>query len=75
MADIFTGISSIGGALANINSGRPERVETYTYDPFYGPTEYDIDPLIREANLANRIARYNMANLNPNTGADLAFGL
>ena len=61
--------------MGNIFSGSPERVETYTYDPVYGPTDYNIDPILREAALSDRIARYNMANINPNTGANMAFGL
>lgn len=52
-----------------------EKVDTYTYNPVYGPTNYNIDPILREATLSDRIARYNMANINPNTGANMAFGL
>lgn len=54
---------------------RAEKVDTYTYNPVYGPTNYNIDPILREATLSDRIARYNMANINPNTGANMAFGL
>lgn len=54
---------------------RAEKVDTYTYNPAYGPTNYNIDPILREATLSDRIARYNMANINPNTGANMAFGL
>lgn len=54
---------------------RAEKVNTYTYNPVYGPTNYNIDPILREATLSDRIARYNMANINPNTGANMAFGL
>lgn len=54
---------------------RAEKVDTYTYNPAYGPTDYNIDPILREATLSDRIARYNMANINPNTGANMAFGL
>lgn len=54
---------------------RAEKVDTYTYNPVYGPTNYNIDPILREATLSDRIARYNMANINPNTGANIAFGL
>ena len=54
---------------------RAEKVDTYTYNPVYGPTDYNIDPILREATLSDRIARYNMANINPNTGANMAFGL
>lgn len=54
---------------------RAEEVDTYTYNPVYGPTNYNIDPILGEATLSDRIARYNMANINPNTGANMAFGL
>ena len=54
---------------------RAEKVDAYTYNPVYGPTDYNIDPILREATLSDRIARYNMANINPNTGANMAFGL
>lgn len=73
--DLIDNIAALAGPIGNIFSGSPERVETYTYDPAYGPTDYNIDPILREATLSDRIARYNMANLNPNTGANMAFGL
>lgn len=68
-------IAALAGPVGNIFSGSPERVETYTYDPVYGPTDYNIDPILKEATLSDRIARYNMANINHNTGANMAFGL
>lgn len=71
----MTDFAALAGPIGNIFSGSPERVETYTYDPVYGPTDYNIDPILREATLSDRIARYNMANINPNTGANMAFGL
>lgn len=73
--DLIDNIAALAGPIGNIFSGSPERVETYTYDPVYGPTNYNIDPILREATLSDRIARYNMANINPNTGANMAFGL
>lgn len=73
--DLIDNIAALAGPIGNTFSGSPERVETYTYDPVYGPTDYNIDPILREATLSDRIARYNMANLNPNTGANMAFGL
>lgn len=73
--DLIDNIAALAGPIGNIFSGSPERVETYTYDPVYGPTDYNIDPILREATLNDRIARYNMANINPNTGANMAFGL
>lgn len=73
--DLIDNIAALAGPIGNIFSGSPERVETYTYDPVYGPTDYNIDPILREAALSDRIARYNMANINHNTGANMAFGL
>lgn len=73
--DLIDNIAALDGPIGNIFSGSPERVETYTYDPVYGPTDYNIDPILREAALSDRIARYNMANINHNTGANMAFGL
>lgn len=74
-SSLIDNIAALAGPVGNIFSGSPERVETYTYDPAYGPTDYNIDPILREATLSDRIARYNMANINPNTGANMAFGL
>lgn len=73
--DLIDNIAALDGPIGNIFSGSPERVETYTYDPVYGPTDYNIDPILKEATLSDRIARYNMANINHNTGANMAFGL
>lgn len=73
--DRIDNIAALAGPIGNIFSGSPERVETYTYDPVYGPTDYNIDPILKEATLSDRIARYNMANINHNTGANMAFGL
>ena len=73
--DLIDNIAALAGLIGNIFSGSPERVETYTYDPVYGPTDYNIDPILKEATLSDRIARYNMANINHNTGANMAFGL
>lgn len=73
--DLIDNIAALAGPIGNIFSGSPERVETYTYDQVYGPTDYNIDPILKEATLSDRIARYNMANINHNTGANMAFGL
>ncbi len=73
--DLIDNIAALAGPIGNIFSGSPERVDTYTYDPVYGPTDYNIDPILREATLSDRIARYNMSSINPNTGANMAFGL
>lgn len=75
ITDLINNIAALAGPAGNIFTSKPEKVDTYTYDPVYGPTEYNIDPLLREATLSNRIARHNMANINPNTGANMAYGL
>lgn len=75
VSDIINNIAALAGPIGNIFSERPENVDTYTYDPVYGPTNYNINPILREATLSDRISRYNMANINPNTGASMAFGL
>lgn len=73
------GMSSLYSTVATLaplfDRERAEKVDAYTYNPVYGPTNYNIDPILREATLSDRIARYNMANINPNTGANMAFGL
>lgn len=74
-SSILSNLSSLVGPIGNMLSGSPERVDTYTYDPVYGPSEYDINPLLRQISSSDAIARYNMANINPNTGANMAFGL
>lgn len=72
----MSSLYSIVATLAPLfDRERAEKVDAYTYNPVYGPTNYNIDPILREATLSDRIARYNMANINPNTGANMAFGL
>jgi hypothetical protein len=45
------------------------------WTPQYGPTDYNINPQLAETALSDRIAQYNAAQLNPSTGANMAFGL
>lgn len=71
----MSNLAALAGPIGNISVGRPEQVDTYTYDPVYGPTEYNIDPLLNQIASSDAIARYNMANVNPNTGANMAFGI
>lgn len=73
--DMSSLYSTIATLAPLFDRERAEKVDTYTYNPVYGPTNYNIDPILREATLSDRIARYNMANINPNTGANMAFGL
>jgi hypothetical protein len=42
----MSNLAALAGPIGNISAGRPEQVDTYTYDPVYGPTEYNIDPLL-----------------------------
>lgn len=63
------------GPIANMTAKRGETNIPYTYTPKYGPTEWNIDPQLREINRSNAIARYNQSRLSPNTGAGLAFGI
>lgn len=72
---LMSNLAALAGPIGNISVGRPEQVDTYTYDPVYGPTEYNIDPLLNQIASSDAIARYNMANANPNTGANMAFGI
>lgn len=67
--------AALSGPLENIFSPKSERAETFTYTPRYNPTNYDISDQLAEVDLSNSIARYNQANINPNTGAGMAFGL
>ena len=73
--DMSSLYSTVATLVPLFDRERAEKVDTYTYNPVYGPTNYNIDPILREATLSDRIARYNMANINPNTGANMAFGL
>lgn len=80
--DVSDFISSLAGAsagligpIANMTAKRGETNIPYTYTPKYGPTEWNIDPQLREINRSNAIARYNQSRLSPNTGAGLAFGI
>ena len=80
--DVSDFISSLAGAsagligpIANMTAKRGETNIPYPYTPKYGPTEWNIDPQLREINRSNAIARYNQSRLSPNTGASLAFGI
>lgn len=75
LGGLMSNLAALAGPIGNISAGRPEQVDTYTYDPVYGPTEYNIDPLLNQIASSDAIARYNMANVNPNTGANMAFGI
>jgi len=66
----------LASPLNNIfNRANSEKVNTYTYTPRFISGNYNIDPQLAEINKTNAIARYNQANINPNTGAGMAYGL
>ena len=55
-----------------------EKVEPVLYQPLtdeYRPTGANVDPKLRAANESYAMARYNQANISPNTGAGMAYGL
>lgn len=75
ISDLAGASAGLIGPIANMMAKRGETNVPYTYTPKYGPTEWNIDPQLREINRSNAIARYNQSRLSPNTGAGLAFGI
>ena len=75
LGDILSNSAAFIGPLTNIFNGDPEQTQAYVYTPHYAPVDYDISPLIRQIDLNTATSRYNMANINPNTGANLAYGI
>lgn len=75
ISDLAGASTGLIGPIANMTAKRGETNIPYTYTPKYGPTEWNIDPQLREINRSNAIARYNQSRLSPNTGAGLAFGI
>lgn len=75
ISDLAGASAGLIGPIANMTAKRGETNIPYTYTPKYGPTEWNIDPYLREINRSNAIARYNQSRLSPNTGAGLAFGI
>lgn len=67
--------SALTAPLANMFTPRSQKVDTFTYTPKYGPTYYDINDQLDQVDLTDSMARYNQAQINPNTGAGMAFGL
>ena len=72
---ILNSAAALAPGLANLNASKPEVVDTYTYQPKYGPSTYDISDILGEIDYSNAIAKYNQARISPNTGAGMAFGL
>lgn len=72
----LTNAATMGGAIGAYQSiPKPNRYTPPIWTPKYGPTDYNINPQLAEVALSDNIAKYNMAQLNPNTGANMAFGL
>lgn len=72
---MISGLSSIVANLTNAKDTKPEPVYPRYARAYFGPVEYDINPLLAEINRANAIARYNETELAPRTGANLAYGI
>ena len=72
---VFNNIAALAPGLANLSVSKPEVVDTYTYQPKYGPSTYDISDILGEIDYSDAIAKYNQSRINPNTGAGMAFGL
>lgn len=73
--DVIGNIASLGSSLAGAVSNttaKPELESVYTYTPKFGPTEYNVEPLLQEINKNNAISRYNQSQLG---GAGLAYGI
>ena len=73
--DLLGTLSGLISPIQNITAKRGETNIPYTYTPKYGPTNWNISPILNEINRTNAISRYNMANINPNTGANMAYGI
>lgn len=73
--DFLSSLTSAASAITAANQNlkvKPESVPTFSYTPKFGPTSYNIDPLLQEINRNNAIARYNQSQLG---GAGLAYGI
>lgn len=54
---------------------KPETVHYQVPNAKYKPVAYNVDPQLRATDEAYALARYNQANISPNTGAGMAYGL
>ena len=69
----ITSFSSLIGPLANIYDSTPEQAPVRTYTPHFAPTEYNINPLLRDIDRNAAINRYNVNRAGgAGTGANLA---
>lgn len=60
IGDALAGAANLIGPLANIYDSDPEIAPVRTYTPHFGPVDYNVDPLVQQANLTNAINRYNI---------------
>lgn len=75
LGNIISNSAALISPIANMTVKDSESSVPYTYTPKYGPTDWNISPILDEINRTNAIARYNQSQLSPNTGAGLAFGI
>ena len=71
--DSLTGLAPLAAAITGNYDYHTEQPQISSYR--YIPTGVSIEPVRRAANESYAMARYNQANLNPNTGAGMAYGL
>lgn len=65
--------ASLIGPLANVYDSTPEQAPVRTYTPHFAPTEYNINPLLRDIDRNAAINRYNVNRAGgAGTGANLA---
>lgn len=67
--DLYNTIGALG-LLRPRATWQPAGV--YTYEPTFGPTTYDINPVLRDIDTSNAQVRYNAARRSPSTGAGMA---
>lgn len=68
--------ATLAGAFAQyIDTPRPKTYRPTLWTPKYGPTDYDINQQLAQTAVTDNVNRYNVANVNQNTGANMAFAL
>ena len=71
-----TNLYTLGSAAdAYANVPKPKTYNPNIWTPQYGPTDYNINPQLEQVALTDSINRYNIQNVNPNTGANMAMAL
>lgn len=72
---VGTNLATLGMQLNDIANMEPEITRFARWTPQYGPTDYNIEPQLAQAALTDSINRYNIQQVNPNTGANMAMQL